>query len=271
MKKIMALALAAMLSACAHNNCQSEKAPATVAEPAPCPCLEVKAEPKPCPCQEVKASPCKATKPEPCPCQEVKTEVNPCRCAYRPDPCREVLRPRVTETVAQPKPRRECETDNQTLNCGCGNCQTFKNQQVHYQAEPVVKKVIIPSMPEAYKLAATRTLNRLLRDTSSLYQSRPNLKIYVKRPVAKSSDLPGGIENGTDTLKRNLANSYVFSVTDNLSAADYYLTTEADWFDTPSKNVPAIKYTTSLYDLNGKKLNEWTEVIKQTDSNKIWL
>lgn len=126
-------------------------------------------------------------------------------------------------------------------------------------------------MPEAYKLAATRTLNRLLRDTSSLYQSRPNLKIYVKRPVAKSSDLPGGIENGTDTLKRNLANSYVFSVTDNLSAADYYLTTEADWFDTPSKNVPAIKYTTSLYDLNGKKLNEWTEVIKQTDSNKIWL
>lgn len=89
MKKLMALALVVTLAACAHKNCQTEKAQ-VAAEPAPCACQEVKAEPAPCPCQEVKASPCEKAEPKPCPCQEVKTEVNPCRCAYRPDPCREV-------------------------------------------------------------------------------------------------------------------------------------------------------------------------------------
>lgn len=262
MKKIMAMALVIALAACAHNNCQPEKAAKTVAA---YPCQDVQPEPALCPCQDVKP------KPEPNPCQEVKTEVNPCRCVYRPEPCREVLRPRVTEIVAQPKPRRDCEVDDQTLNCGCGNCQTFKNQQASYQAEPVAEKVIIPAMPEAYKLAANRTLNRMLRDTSSLYQSRHNLKIYVRNPIVKSSDLPAGIETGIKTLKRNLANSYTFSVTDNSADADYYLATEADWFDTPSKNVPAIKYTTSLIDRKGNKVNEWVEIIKQTGNSKIWL
>ncbi len=263
MKKIMAMALVIALAACAHNNCQPEKVAAPAAPVNPC--QDVQPEPALCPCQDVKP------KPEPNPCQEVKTEVNPCRCVYRPEPCREVLRPRVTEIVAQPKPRRDCEVDGQTLNCGCGNCQTFKNQQASYQAEPVAEKVIIPAMPEAYKLAANRTLNRMLRDTSSLYQSRHNLKIYVRNPIVKSSDLPAGIETGIKTLKRNLANSYTFSVTDNSADADYYLATEADWFDTPSKNVPAIKYTTSLIDRKGNKVNEWVEIIKQTGNSKIWL
>lgn len=276
MKKFMVLALTAMLAACAHDNCQQERVQPEVA-PAPCPCQAVKHENN-CGCREVKpeavACPCQAVKhevPAPCPCQAVKVETDPCRCAYRPDPCREVLRPRVTETVVQSQPRRKCEVDGQTLNCGCGNCQTFKNQQINYQAEPAAVKVIIPAMPEAYKLAANRTLNRMLRDTSSLYTNRPNLKLYVKAPVAESADLPAGIETGVNTLKRNLANSYTFSVTDDASSADYTLTTKADWFDTPSKNVPAVKYTTSLFDRKGNKINEWVEIIKQTDNNKIWL
>lgn len=270
MKKIMVLALVALLSACAHDNCQPEKVATTVAA---CPCQKVKAEPAPC-VEALKPEPapcpCREVKPA-CPCQEVAAEVNPCRCAYRPDPCREVLRPRVTETVVQPKPRRECEVDGQTLNCGCGNCQTFKNQQAVSQTEAAPAQVIIPAMPEAYKLAAGRALNRMLRDTSSLYQARHNLKVYVKDPIAKSADLPAGIETGVKTLKRNLANSYTFSVTDKPANADYYLATEADWFDTPSKNVPAIKYTTSLIDRKGNKVNEWVEIIKQTDNSKIWL
>ncbi len=263
MKKIMAMALVIALAACAHNNCQPEKVAAPAAPVNPC--QDVQPEPALCPCQDVKP------KPEPNPCQEVKTEVNPCRCVYRPDPCREVLRPRVTETVAQPKPRRECEVDGQTLNCGCGNCQTFKNQQAVSQVESAPAQVIIPAMPEAYKLAANRTLSRMLRDTSSLYQTRHDVKVYIKKPLAESSDLPAGLETGVKTLKRNLAGSYTFSVTDNSADADYYLTTKADWFDTPSKNVPAIKYTTVLTDRKGNKVNEWVEIIKQTGNSKIWL
>lgn len=207
---------------------------------------------------------------------------NPCRCAYRPDPCREILRPRVKEVVEE-KPRRNCPPDNQMLDCGCGNCQTFRQPVVYQQSNsmpalsvtPTVyyseNREIIPNQPDAYLLASSRVLNRFLKDTSSIYSQSPNIKLFVKTARASSSDLPRGIDNGPANMKKQIAGSYTFSISDTLADADYYLETNVDWLDTPSKNVPAIQYKVALYDNENNKINEWVEVIKKVPNSENWI
>lgn len=217
----------------------------------------------------------------------VYTQYNPCRCAYRPDPCREVLRPRVKEVVVE-KPRRNCPPDNQTLNCGCGDCQTFRQPVVYQQfngasaptaagnvqyrtGKYTAVEEIIPNHPDAYLLASSRVLNRFLKDTSSIYSQSPDVKLFVKTARAGSKDLPGGLNEGPDNMKKQIENSYTFVISDTLSDADYYLETDVDWLDTPSKTVPAIQYKVALYDNQKNKINEWVEVIKKVDNSESWL
>ena len=65
--------------------------------------------------------------------------------------------------------------------------------------------------------------------------------------------------------------SYTYAVTDDENNNDYVLETEADWFDTPSKTVPAIKYTTTLFDKNKKQIGQWVEIVKKADNSLKWL
>ncbi len=226
------------------------------------------------------------------PAPQMYEAYNPCRCAYRPDPCRPILRPRVKETVFE-KPRRRCPPDNQMLNCGCGYCQTFKQPVVYRQvnevsAPAVVENVqyrrenyvpanyvpaseIIPNQRDAYLLASGRVLNNFLKDTANIYSKNPNVRLYVKTARAGSEDLPGGINEGPDSMREQIASSYTFAVSDTLADADYYLETEIDWLDTPSKTVPAIQYKVSLYDNENNKIDEWVEVVKKADNSDNWL
>ena len=53
-------------------------------------------------------------------------------------------------------------------------------------------------------------------------------------------------------------------------AADYLLNSQVDWFDTPTKQVPAVKYTIELKSTDGVKIGEWTEVVHQADGDRSW-
>lgn len=207
-----------------------------------------------------------------CPCAGPQ----PCTCSL-PDPCREVQRPRIKEVVT-PQPRRNCPLDGQMINCGCGNQKTFEQLQVrnaigndYYVADTVVSREVIPAMPEAYVLASNRVVSRFFKDASSVYGQRPNMRLYVKPAMGLSADLPGGLDKGSENFKKQVASSYTFEIVDNPSSADYYLETTADWFDTPSKSVPAIQYKSVLYDNNNNKVKEWVEIIKKADNSQSWL
>lgn len=189
-----------------------------------------------------------------------------CGCS-KVDPCREILRPRVKEIVVN-KPRRNCGVDTQAIDCGCGVQRTFSEADV--EATEVVKE-IIPDMPEAYVLASNRVLNRIYKDTPSIYGQNPHVRLHVRPAKALSSDLPGGIEKGNDNTKRQIASSSTFVLTNSMSDADYYLETTADWFDTMSKTVPAIEYRSVLFDKNHNKIREWIEIIKKADNTQSWL
>jgi hypothetical protein len=279
MKKILIVTAALLSAGCASDeSCGVRHTPVyeepqvEVVEPTPAPV----ATPAPCGCQQQSV----VVEPQPCPCA-----VRPCECA-RPEPCREIQRPRITETVV-PQPRRRCPTDGQAVNCGCGQYKTFEQPapepQVYYtQNYTTVRPVygaavapaprqIVPAMPEAYVLASNRVVSRFFKDSSSIYAKNPSIKLYVKQPRPLSADLPSGMDKGVANFKNQIAASYTFTITDNPSEADYYVETTADWFDTPSKSVPAIQYTTSLFDRNNNKVKEWSEIIKKADRSQSWL
>lgn len=208
-----------------------------------------------------------------CPCA---AGPQPCVCT-QPDPCREVQRPRIKEVVT-PQPRRNCPMDGQMINCGCGNQKTFEQTQArqpigndYYVADTVVSREVVPAMPEAYVLASNRVVSRFFKDAASVYGQQPNMRLYVKPAMGLSADLPGGLDKGTENFKKQVAGSYTFEIVDNPSNADYYLETTADWFDTPSKSVPAIQYKSALYDSNNNKIKEWVEIIKKADNSQSWL
>ncbi len=248
MKKYIALALIPLMASCA--NCHKDRCQK---QPEPAPLPVVYEEPMP-------------------------MEVNPCACVNEEEPCREVKHPRISEEMPTEEPRRVCD-DHQMLDCGCGNCDTFQNAkepapiynpEFYEMPEPAPVQTYVPAQPEGYTLAANRAFNRFIKETYSIYGKNPNVKVFVENGVAKDADLPAGISSGVNTFKTQLANSHTFVLVDSPENADYILKTTAEWFDTPSSVVPAIKYITKLVSKDGSEAGVWSQVVKRAD-NKSWL
>jgi len=270
MKKFIVVALAVAMSACASHQepeysevvqGQEFYAAPIYASPVQYQVRTTAAYPG-CPCAATVATPMPA---------------DPCRCSYRPEPCRQNLKPRIHKPVVQ-KPRRHCPVDGQTINCGCGNCRTFQKPQPRQPelmsgnfALPGQPATVVPEMPEAYALASSRVFNRFIKDTYAIYGTRPGLSVYVKPAKGLSRDLPGGVNRGVDNFKNQLARSYTFTPANDEASADYVVETSVDWFDTPTKTVPAVLYRTVMYDKNHNKLYEWVEVIKKAGNSETWL
>lgn len=284
MKKILAVLAILVSAACTQYEDCADNKPVVSAEPKAEPVL---AQPNmPVPVVQYTQVSTLTVQPA-CPCAAAKT----CTCSL-PDPNREVQRPRikVTEVEAQ-QPRRKCPMDNQMINCGCGNHKTFEQPVTSQQfngdvntvapalvsapanvlADNVAVREVVPAMPEAYVLASNRVVSRFLNDSSSIYVKNPRIRLYVKPAQTLSNDLPKGATAGSDNFKRQIASSYTFEIVDEPSNADYYMETTADWFDTPSKSVPAISYKSVLYDSKNNKVKEWIEIIKKADNSQSWL
>lgn len=249
MKKFIALALIPLMASCA-NYCHKDKCQKQ-AEPAPLPVVYEEPEPM--------------------------EEINTCACVNEPEPCREVKHPRIVEEMPAPEPRRVCD-DHQLLDCGCGNCDTFHptgapeliyNPEFYEMPAPTAQ-TYVPAQPEGYTLAANRAFNRFIKETYPIYSQNPNIKLFVEQGVAKDADLPAGITSGVNTFKTQIINSHTFALVDSPLKADYVLKTTAEWFDTPSSEVPAIKYITTLVSKDGHEAGTWSQIVKRAD-NKSWL
>ena len=201
-----------------------------------------------------------------CPCQEtVPVVMDPCKCAHDTTP-REVLRPRIKETLPV-QTARNCPKDSQIINCGCGQCQVFEKDT---DTEDKVKEVV-PEMPQAYELAASRAFNHFIKDTFDIYSKKPDVLLHVEQAQLDDNDLPGGVENGVMLFKNKVLTSRTFVLEEDKAKAEYVLQTSAQWFDTPSKEVPAIKYTIKLLDNKNKIVNQWVEIVKKAENSQKWL
>ncbi len=116
--------------------------------------------------------------------------------------------------------------------------------------------------PEAYIVVATRATNRMLQDTSAIYDGASK-KIYIKDINLLSSDLPYGGHRLKGATKEIISGSNTFEVVNNIKDADFVVEPTADWYVSSNSDVPALQYTMKLLDKNGNKIDEWIEVIRQ--------
>ncbi|MBP5352278.1 MAG: hypothetical protein J6Y91_00740 [Alphaproteobacteria bacterium] len=169
-------------------------------------------------------------------------------CYSAPQPV--VLKPRVTE-VLRPNRKRRCCPD-----------------------EPVLPGqegiVYVPDAPEIYVISANRTVNSMQKEAAAFLEQIGTMKVYVADAKPKADDLPGGIEKGIDTLRNRFANLNNVILVDRPSQADFIINSVIDWYDTPTKTVPAIKYDMFLNAKDGHVIGEWSEIIHQTEGDRSW-
>lgn len=116
--------------------------------------------------------------------------------------------------------------------------------------------------PEAYIVVATRAANRMLQDTSAIYDTGRTKTVYIKDTKLLSSDLPYGSHRLKGTLKDIISGSNTYEVVNNANNADFVIDSSADWY-VVSNAAPALQYKLEMFDRSGKKVNEWVEIIRQ--------
>lgn len=166
-------------------------------------------------------------------------------------PCVEpmILRPRVVESKSMK--RRVC--------CNEKPCyQTADND------------LYVPDLPEIYTLSAQRTVNKMLVEAEPFFKQVGHIKVWIDKEYARSADLPGGMDKGIETLKRRFAQIPSVTVVNRKEDADYIVGSKADWFDTATKKVPAIKYDLYLKTPDMKTFGEWSEIIHQAEGDRSW-
>ncbi len=189
--------------------------------------------------------------------EAVETE----NCGCQSEAYVEIKHPRILEEKAPQGSRRNCPVERKET-CGC----PFEGQQ-EIAPQPTT---YVPAQPEAYTLLSNRAFNRFIKDTYDIYSKEPNLKLYMEKPILKAEDLPAGYEKAFESFKAQVQNANAFQLTENADEADYTLSTTIDWFDTPSKDVPAIRYVVDLYAKDKTEAGSWSNVVKKA-SNQSWL
>ena len=125
----------------------------------------------------------------------------------------------------------------------------------------IESKAAVKYSPEAYDVVATRATNRMLQDTSAIYDNA-HKTLYLKETKLLSSDLPYGSNRLRSTTKEIISGSKTYDLVNNSKAADFIIDASADWYVTEG-STPALQYKISLFDKSGRKVNEWVEIIRQ--------
>jgi len=125
----------------------------------------------------------------------------------------------------------------------------------------IESKATVKYSPEAYDVVATRATNRMLQDTSAIYDNA-HKTLYLKETKLLSSDLPYGSNRLRSTTKEIISGSKTYDLVNNSKAADFIIDSSADWYVTEG-SMPALQYKISLFDKSGRKVNEWVEIIRQ--------
>ena len=127
---------------------------------------------------------------------------------------------------------------------------------------PANYKEVVNYSPEVYTVVATRATNRMLQDTAIIHENGVK-RIYIKDVNVLSSDLPYGSHRIKGATRDIIVGSKIYDVVNNIKNADLVVEPSVDWFVTANSKVPALQYKMTLLDSNGKKVDEWIEVIRQ--------
>lgn len=123
-------------------------------------------------------------------------------------------------------------------------------------------------MTEAYEIAATRATNKMLDDTAEYYESKPAGKLYIKKIVKTSDNLPDGLYNAQRAIKKIVTGSGTYTVVDKVEDADYLL--ESSVNELGVGEIPTIQFKMSVNNKLDQPQKAWSVIIKQMPEDKSW-
>lgn len=136
--------------------------------------------------------------------------------------------------------------------------------QMAPQAENITNFV-----PEIYSILASRMTNKILDDTSNIYEVRNAPSLYVMEPQKHNEDLPNGTFYAKKVTKEIIKGTKTFNIVSDAKQADYRLATDIDLLD--ENGIPVIQYKSTLFDKNDVAVKEWVETLKQVaNDDKSW-
>jgi len=160
------------------------------------------------------------------------------------------------------------------LLAACSSSPEKEKTQVHLQ--PVVPN---PWQADKYQdqrmytVAASRTTNRMLRETDYIYRKTVRPQIYV-RPVKKMGNghIPDGFSSARKVTEDIIAGSGTYALTKNPDRAKYHLDITASKLDVAGLPGNVVLYKVTLYDRWNNQAGVWTETIRQiqNDDRSWW-
>lgn len=126
--------------------------------------------------------------------------------------------------------------------------------------------------PDVYAIAATRATNRMLDQTSDIYDKTRNPKLYIAEIKKSSNSMPDGLYYAKDVTKQIIDGSRTFVIVNNINDSDYYLDIKVREIPVTTSETPIVEYKMTLFDKDNVKINEWTQNIKQlqNDDQSWW-
>lgn len=155
-----------------------------------------------------------------------------------------------------------------------GSSSNDKNQNVYKIDTPYGVETLYDEkvMPDVFAIAATRSANKILDDTKSIYESKGSTFLFIMEPKKIDEDIPNGLYLAQRTTRDIIEGSRTYTVVNNINDADYYLETLISKIEIDGQqDSPIIQYKVIMFDKEENKINEWVETIRKVkNDDRSW-
>ncbi len=147
--------------------------------------------------------------------------------------------------------------------------EEVKNLPVLYQNKPYKEA----TSQQIYTVLASRSINKMLKDTSEKYSGGKLPTIYVLEPKQQGSVVvPDNVEYATKVTKDILQGTKKYILADSELKADYVLETIISRNPIPARNTSIIVYKTIMKDNRKNEVGTWVETLSpiMNDDQSWW-
>ncbi|MDR1026454.1 MAG: hypothetical protein LBL47_03550 [Lactobacillus sp.] len=124
--------------------------------------------------------------------------------------------------------------------------------------------------PEVYEIVATRTTNKMLKETGFIYDRKPVPTLYVTDVQTEDGVVDNGFYFSRKVTRDMLVGSRTFKMVSNISDADYHVEINVNSIIIDDGLDYAIQYNLRLIDSRNNLVKEWSEVIKRVQTDGSW-
>ncbi len=136
----------------------------------------------------------------------------------------------------------------------------------------VVKPYHETASQKVYTILASRAVNKMLRETTPLYENAKYPTLYIKDPLLEgTTSVPENSGYAMKVTKDIVTGSHSYLIVDSLRRADYVLDTHISSNLIASRGTEVVVYKLVLTDKDGKEVGSWVEMLSPiTNDDQSW-